>query len=435
MLLFAGTSVAQVFTVLINFGQTGGNPYFVSPAQGRDGRLYGTTLTGGTNGAGTLFVLDPKTGVRLTLHQFDIATGSQPVGGLILGTDGNFYGTTSYGGTGNYGVLFKIAPNGTYTVLHNFSGGTDGVIPASPPLEGFDGDLYGATNGNTTVGVTVYKYTRATGVFTTIYQFAANQFTAAPLIQGMDGNLYGTLNANCGAIFKLTTSGTLLYSYSFPCGAGGAYPIGPLMQAADGNFYGTTQNGGAPNYGTLFKMDQSGVVSVLHTFDSSGPYPDGGLVQASDGNLYGDAWGAPSTLYQITTTGTFTLLHTLTPQEGAGVGAALLNHTNGLFYGTAYAGGAGRNAYGTLFSLDVGLPPFVALVKHQGRAGSLAQILGQGLTGSTSVTFNGVPAKSFHVVSTTYMTAVVPTGATTGPVVVKTPTETLTSNRNFQVVH
>jgi len=220
-----------------------------------------------------------------------------------------------------------------------------------------------------------------------------------------------------------------------PCiNLGGDFPVGPLMQAADGNFYGTTQNGGTLNHGTAFKMDQNGAVSVLRSFDSTtGPNPDGGLVQASDGNLYGDTWGSPSSLFQMTTGGTFTLLHLFTPQDGGGVGDGLLQHTNGKFYGTAYTGGKAGD--GTLFSLDVGLPPFVSLVKHQGRVGNVAQILGQGLLGSTSVTFNGVPATNFHAVSNFYMTAVVPAGATTGPVVVTTPSGTLTSNQKFRIIH
>ena len=116
---------------------------------------------------------------------------------------------------------------------------------------------------------------------------------------------------------------------------------------------------------------------------------------------------------------------------GAGLGTALVQDTNGRFYGTAPYGGA--YGFGAIYSLDMGLPPFVTFVQAVGKIGRSAQILGQKLKGTTSVTFNGVPATSFKVVSDTYVTAVVPTGATTGPVVVTTPTGALTSNVNFRI--
>ena len=106
--------------------------------------------------------------------------------------------------------------------------------------------------------------------------------------------------------------------------------------------------------------------------------------------------------------------------------------TNGKFYGTTYQGG--RYGYGTVYSLDMGLGPFVSFVLPAGRVGQQVQILGQGLTGTTSVSFGGVPATSFNVLRDTYMTAVVPSGAATGPVVVTTPTGSLTSNVSFRVL-
>ncbi len=333
LLMFAGTGVAQVFTVLINFGKTASNPSFVTPTQGRDGRLYGTTLTDDVNSAGTVFAYDVNTGLRFMIHRFDTATGPSPQGGVTLGGDGNFYGTAQYGGTSNYGVLYKLTPNGTYTVLHNFAGGTDGLYPSSPPVQGSDGNFYGATGYIDAFGETqstAYQY-KPSGTFTSFGDIPNN---IAPLIQASDGSLYGTTyNAGkCGAVFELSTSGVMLNVYLFPCGTGGsASPFGPVMQASDGYFYGTTQRGGAFDYGTVFKMDQSGVFSILYSFPGSTPYPEDGLVQGTDGNLYGDAWGAPSTLFQITTSGAFTLLDTLTFQQGGAVGAALLQHTNGKF--------------------------------------------------------------------------------------------------------
>jgi len=113
-------------------------------------------------------------------------------------------------------------------------------------------------------------------------------------------------------------------------------------------------------------------------------------------------------------------------------GTRLVQHTNGKFYGATVGGGAFFQ--GTVFSFDVGLGPFIAFVLPYGRVGSGVQILGQGLTGTTAVTFNGVPATTFNVASDTFMGAIVPPGATTGPIQVTTPNGVLTSNVNLQIV-
>jgi uncharacterized repeat protein (TIGR03803 family) len=263
------------------------------------------------------------------------------------------------------------------------------------------------------------------------------------LIQATDGNLYGAASQgganDCGTIFKLTTQGTLLWHYDFPCGIGGATPVASPLQANDGNFYGTTDRGGSspyPGFGTIYKLDQKGTVSILYSLTGISINPVGGLTQATDGNLYGVTLGSGiygnGTLFQITTTGTYKLLFSFPRQIGGSPQSALLQDTNGILYGTTEY--YGKFGFGSLYSLDMGLKPFVALVRFSGKVGSTAQILGQGLTGATSVTFGGVAATGFKVISDTYMTGVVPTGAVTGPVVVTTPTGTLTSNKNFKVI-
>jgi uncharacterized repeat protein (TIGR03803 family) len=232
--------------------------------------------------------------------------------------------------------------------------------------------------------------------------------------------------------------------YAFPCGAGGKDPYSPLIQASDGNFYGTTGYGGnvtsvcGAGCGTIFKMSH-GVVSVLYSFSgarSDGDFPEGGLTEATDGNLYGVTTGGGQndfgTLFQIAPSGQYKVLYSFATEVGSEPATALLQHANGKLYGTASSGDP--NNTGSLDSLDMGLGPFVALVRYTGRIGQPVQVLGQGLTGSTAVTVNGIPATSFKVVSDTYMTAVVPTSATTGPVVVTTPTGTLTSNHNLRIV-
>jgi uncharacterized repeat protein (TIGR03803 family) len=442
LLFLASTGTAQSVAVVYNFNGTNSSQYpqIVTPAQGRDGKLYGTT----EGGAGGSVFRIATSGSGGQLFALDGTDGSQPFGGVTLATNGNFYGTAEFGGSSGDGVLFQITASGTYTVLHDFTGSGDGVFPVGPPIEASDGSLYGATlYGPGTVGATVYKYDSSQG-FSTIYTFDPQQGATldGPLLQASDGDLYGTLQGDgangCGGIFRLTTSGVLLNNYSFPCGKGPSSPNGPLVQASDGNFYGTTGIGGKKGYGTIFKMSRQGIVSVLYSFSGSpldGRQPYIGLVQATDGNLYGSTGRGGTadcgTLYQITTAGVYTLLYSFVQSTGKFTGGAV-QHTNGLIYGTAFEGGL--HNLGSIFSLDLGLGSFITFVRPNGGIGQTAQILGQGLTGTTSVTFNGIAATSFTVVNDTYMTAVVPSGATTGKVVVTTPGGTLTSNVSFRVV-
>jgi uncharacterized repeat protein (TIGR03803 family) len=428
----------------------------VSVVQGRDAKLYGTTGGGSQSTSTPGSIFNTSTGGQSSiLHDFDGTDGETPQAGLTLAEDGNYYGTTTGGGVSSAGVLFKVTPTGSYSLVHQFTYGSDGGSPAAAPLEASDGNLYGTTAvGSTSGGGTVYRYSPGSGAFNTIFSLnqdgSEGNFILAPLIQAANGYLYGTAEfggANgCGTIFTLTTSGTLLHVYSFPCGAGGNLPAGPLVQGTDGNLYGTTQWGGNVSSsgecdsgcGTIYKVSH-GVVSILYR--SSGYPNDGGLaiaglIQGTDGNLYGgtDRGGANDfgTLFQISLSGQYKLLYSFVDAIGSGANAALLQHTSGKFYGTTSFGG--QNGVGAVYSLDMGLGPFIALVRYTGRIGQPVQILGQGLSGSTAVTVNGVAATTFKVVSNTYMTAVVPTGATTGPVIVTTPTGMLTSNHNLRIV-
>ena len=455
VVILPGIGECQTANEVLGFsGNLQSNGGAMTLTQGRDGKLHGTTsgFDRTTMLDGTLFQV--STGGKVTtLHSFGGADGAFPIPGLTLAIDGNFYGTTVSGGSVDRGVLFKITTSGTYTLLHQFTGGADGQTPAQP-IQASDGNLYGATYSGTGPGGTIYKYSPSTGNFATILTLAqdgsqGNQITS-PLVQASDGSLYGVAagyGANgCGTIFRLSTAGTLLSVYSFPCGAGGSTPYGALIQASDGNLYGITAAGGTmtskgecqSGCGTVFQVSH-GIVSILYRFagyPSDGALALAGLVQGTDGNLYGgtDKGGINDlgVLYQITLSGQYKLLYSFAQRIGAGANAALMQHTNGKFYGNASFGG--RDSEGAIYSLDMGLGPFVALVRYTGRIGQPVQILGQGLTGSTAVTINGVAATTFKVVSDTYMTAVVPTGATTGPVVVTTATGTLTSNHNFRIV-
>jgi len=451
---------AQTFKTLVSFDGTDGQwPFYDSFVQGRDGNIYGTTYTGGVNGAGTVFKITPE-GKLSTLYSFcgqtNCADGASPYAGLVLATDGNFYGTTWSGGANSQGTVFKIISQGALTTLYSFCAQPnciDGQNPWAPLVEGMDGSLYGTTSGGGANSQgTVFKITEA-GTLTTLHNFAgATNDGASPyagLVLATDGNFYGTSEAggwSDGTVFKITSTGNLKLLYSFDW-SDGAWPYAGLVLATDGNFYGTTWSGGANSQGTVFKMTPQGALTSLYSFCAQpscldGEFPAAGLVQASDGNFYGTTtYGGASgdgTVFTITSTGTLTTLHSFSGPYGDGFQAfpGLLQGTNGLFYGMTRGWGdpcvPGTTVCGTIYSLDMGLVPFVTFVRNVGRVGQVAEILGQGFTGTTSVSFNGTPA-TFTVKHDTYLVATVPAGATTGRVTVATPGGTLTSNVPFRV--
>jgi uncharacterized repeat protein (TIGR03803 family) len=465
-LFFSGVVQAQTFSALYNFGSNNGDPagpsYAGIVAQGRDGNLYSTAPKDGTC-CGAAFQITPA-GKLKVIHDFTGSNndGAFPQGGLTLGTDGNFYGTTYEGGSTTTGAVFKVTPSGTYTTLHSFTGASgDGAYPYAPPVEGNDGNFYGTTTagGNTTAcnsGCgTIYKITPA-GALTTLYQFdITHGYTPyAPLVLGTDGNFYGTAtngaSANAGVVFKITPAGkfTLLFSFD---PTHGQNPFSGLVQGNDGMFYGTAFSGGSTGGGVVFKITPAGKLSVLHningTTDGRGPY--GGLVLGSDGNFYGaNAFGGTvnsscsngcGTLFKITPKGAYSVIYKFDFTGGAQASVTPFQHTSGLVYGDTPVGGAGNvgsctaGFCGVFYSwTNAGLPAFVSLLPYSDKVGKTVEFLGQGFNGTTSVSFGGTSAK-FQIVSDTYLTAIVPDGATTGAVTVKTSAGTLASNRTFRV--
>jgi len=464
MLVLAATFTtplqAQTYTEIYSFNVTGDpmNPQSTGEiTQGRDGNLWSTTRVGGSFGVGAAFDITPS-GALPVIDSFNYPSGVEPFAGLILGTDGNFYGTAESGGTFSIGTLFKITSTGTLTTLYNF--GTcvypckEGDYPKTPPVEGTDGNYYG-TVGNTTDGTNngvVYKLTSA-GKFSTIYAFdGTSGFNPqAPLIQGTDGNFYGTTasggisissgcwgsSGSCGTVFKITTAGkvTTVYKFDQTHGAG---PLSPVIQGTDGNFYGTTSAGGTSGLGVVFKLTSAGVITVLHNFiGSDGETPLAGLVQANDGSFYGVASAGGSlgygTIFKVTSTSdhTFSVLYDFDETHGQNPEVALFQNTNGILYGDTFQGG--KNGAGAFYSLNISAAEFAKLQTLSGKVGSTVSILGQGFTGSTAVSFGGVNATKFTVVSDNYVTANVPTGGKTGTVTIVRPSGSLNSIQQFKV--
>ncbi len=490
--LCAATAMpGQTFTPLHSFDVTDGQNPYGGLVQAANGDFYGTTGAGGLGCSiflcGTVYKITPA-GALTTIYNFcsetSCADGDFPFAGLVQASSGELYGTTYSGGAGgasaanclnpnSCGTVFKITPSGARTTLYNFcsrSDCTDGDIPGAALILAANGDLYGTTtSGGAGANCpyqsgcgTIFQITPG-GTLTTLYSFCSLSGCTdggtpnTALVQAADGAFYGTTPSGgtgaycpypggCGTVFRITPSGALITLYSFCSESGCIDGLEPsaLVAASNGAFYGTTANGGANGYGTVFEITPLGTRSTLYSFCSQsgcadGEFPVASLTQATDGNFYGTtssidvltgARTGDGTIFKITPGGALTTLHTFDGSDGANPIAALFQGTDGAFYGTAEVGGA--NGDGTIFSLSVGLGPFVETQTTSGPVGANVNVLGTDLTGATRVTFNGTAA-AFKVVSRYLIRTTVPTGATTGKVKVVTPSRTLTSNAAFRV--
>jgi len=387
VVLLAIGSQAQTFTTLVNFaGVDGAEPAYMALIQGLDGNIYGTTAAGGYAFGiiGTVFKIDLQ-GTLTDIYEFCIlqacADGYGPYPGLIQGADGNFYGTTYHGGFSgtNTGTIFKLAPDGTLTTLYDFcmiSGCPGGFLPRAQLLQTPDGDIYGTSSA------TVFKFTRGNSI-TTLHTFCTQQGCPdgsspyAGLVQGYDGSFYGTTEQGgafqFGTVFKITPSGVFTTLHSFDYVTDGGFVYSKLLQASDGNLYGTTASGGLGGAGTIFKITPAGTLTTIYNFSGTdGGGSTAGLVQATNGDFYGTTVGGGTngnhgTVFKITPSGALTTLHSFNSTDGQTPEGALFQATNGIFYGTTAYGGTNGN--GTVFSLDDGLGPFVQTLQSYGTIG------------------------------------------------------------------
>jgi uncharacterized repeat protein (TIGR03803 family) len=447
----------QVFKTIASFSEMNGpNPSLV---QGTDGSFYGTQRD-------AVFRVT-RDGDITVLHEFGNRS-YYALAGLVLATGGRFYGTTTAGIDGS--TIFRVTSDGRFTTLFSFCAQgyplcPDGDEPAAALLQADNGEFYGTTGqgGDTTCNApwgcgTIFSITSG-GQLTTLhtFDFSDGAYPSAALIQDYDGNFYGTTGgggtqlgactAGCGTLFTMTSLGgfSILHDFcSEPDCADGSLPQG-VIEAADGSLYGVTVFGGVPKdghagCGTIYKITQQGIFRTLHAFDLVDGCLPGTLIQATDGNFYGVSGGGSSgwgSIFSITPGGTLTTLHSFCfgepgpCQVDGAIPTGIIQGTDGKFYGSTFQGGA--KGSGTVFSLDLGLQPFITFVRAAGKVAQTCEILGQGFTGTTAVSLNGTPAQ-FTVVSDTFIRARVPEGATTGYVTVTTPAGVLKSNVRFHVI-
>jgi uncharacterized repeat protein (TIGR03803 family) len=365
-------SAAVIFTNLDSFNLTNGASPNAGLIQGKDGNLYGTTSTGGPGGGGTVFQMTPL-GTLTNLVSFNTNNGAEPRAGLIQTPDGNFYGTTYNGGSNNAGTVFQLATNDALTTLATLAfANTNGAYPIAGLIQDPDGNFYGTTAYGGTNGYgTIFKVA-TNGAFALLVSFD-NTNGASPyagLAQANDGSFYGTTyqggtNGGFGTIFKLTTNGTFTSLYSFTGTNDGANPYAALVQGADGSFYGTTFYGGTNGYGTVFKFATNDVLTTLVSFgNTNGANPQANVIQASDGNFYGTTWSGGvftnlsgqgyGTVFKLATNGTLTTQVSFDGTNGAAPEGGLIQSADGSFYGTTASGGT--NGYGTVFRLSVIVP-------------------------------------------------------------------------------
>lgn len=336
--------------------------------RGSDGNYYGTTQNGGTNNSGSVIKMTPAGVVTILYSLYSVTDGAFPQAALVQGSDGDFYGSTTGGGNGNCGYVFKITPTGTYTVLHAWAGNTsDGCKVAGPLIQGSDGNFYGTTSVGGTVGAgTVFKIT-PTGTETMLHSFAGGADGITPnrggLIEGNDGNFYGMTSAggtaSYGTVFQITPMGTesVLYTFSGNGGTDGGRPASGLVKASNGNFYGTS-TGVSSGGGTLFEISPTGTRTTIYSFPLNGPNTPVGLLIAPDGNFYGMSSGGGTynqgAAWKVTPSGVETTLYSLKggtsdgslPLAGLVIG---LDGSDYNLYGTADL--AGAHNFGTVFKI------------------------------------------------------------------------------------
>lgn len=367
--LSSGADAGSRLKVIYNFAGgsgDGANPIGPLLIDGH-GNLYGTTFAGGSASDGTVFKISRR-GQESVLHVFTgtAGDGTQPLGGVIADKSGNLIGTASAGGTNGLGIVFAIARNGVETVLHTFQGiccGSDGSFPYTALLADKRGNMYGTTfkGGNSSDLGTVFRITPA-GNETLIHAFSGATDGGEPasaLVRGKNHVFYGTASVggsqNLGVAFRMTADGTETVLHNFGSGTDGQTASGWIAVDDQDNMYGTTESGGgSANAGIVYKIDKDGTESILHAFngaDGSGPIS----VTLVGHDLYGmTGFGGANndgTIFKIAPNGALTTLHSFSGTDGRDPTCPLVPGGDGNLYGTTIGGGTHSN--GVVFKLTL----------------------------------------------------------------------------------
>jgi uncharacterized repeat protein (TIGR03803 family) len=356
----AGTAKANSENTVYSFsgGEDGAYPQSTLVID-KSGNLYGTTPSGGTAGDGVIFKLTPD-GHETVLHSFaGGADGLRPMGGLVAGPDGNFYGATYQGGAGDYGTIFRVTPRGKEKVLYALRGGKHGEEPQGRLVADPEGNLYGTAFGGIKNAGIVFKVT-SRGRFTVLHAFGRGADGAEPapdLACDSNGNVYGTTlqyGDGYGTVFRISPSGAETVLYSFKGGSDGFLALGALALDSKGKLYGTTSSGGGSGNGTIFKLSQTGRKITLYSFnaDAVGDRPSNGLILDTKGNFYGTTTdggeGGLGTVFKLTPKGELSVLYAFFGGDGTPSDEVSMDGAGNL-YGTTANGGS-ANA-GTVFEV------------------------------------------------------------------------------------
>lgn len=323
-----------------------------------DGSLIGTTNLSGAHKKGVIYRIALPDGAETVVHDFKSSEGEGQYQPLVLASDGHVYGVSMFGGPSYAGTVWRIDPDGShFTVVHAFAYSDVAYSPSSPLVEGSDGNLYGATAGSETHGA-IYRMTPA-GDVTVVHAFAVDGsegYTPGALLLTADGDLYGTARSGGtlggGTFYRLKQDGSFQVLHNFDATAEGALPFGRFVQAPDGSFYGVARHDGPRGWGTAWHLAPDGALTVLHAFgndpgEGSSPV---GLTRLADGTFYGttDAGGADAgdgfgfgTVYKMNARGKVTVLHRFRNRYGGHHPSdqALALGTDGRLYGTCWQGG------------------------------------------------------------------------------------------------
>jgi uncharacterized repeat protein (TIGR03803 family) len=397
----SGTGVTNLYT--FTNGTDGAYPW-APPIQAPDGNIYGVTYNGTT--PGTAYKITPS-GVFSVIANLP----SKTLAPLILGADGNLYGTTQYGGTFNRGTVFQLTRAGKLKVIYNFDAATNGGIPIGPLMQGIDGRFYGTNTGGGTFGQGVVYSVTAGGVYQVLHNFQTatdGTNSTSGLVQGSNKFLYGLTAAGgangYGTLFKINTTGkTFAVLHNFDK-VSGAVPFATPTLHTSGKIYGVTQTGGPTNSAN----------GVVYSFDD-GLKPFASLVVIWSGKvgtslgILGQGFSTATGVNFGTRAGTFTIVSDTYIIATAAAGATTGNVT--------VVEPGGNLITPQVFKV---IPSASKCSPASGPVGTPVVITGMSLTQATSVSFGGVKATSFTVNSDTQIKATVPAGAKTGKVTVVT---------------